>query len=52
MCGIFAILNQNNIDENVTKSFNKVKPRGPEYSYILVEQNNIFGFQLDQNPKL
>lgn len=44
MCGIFAILNQNNIDENVTKSFNKVKSRGPEYSNILVEQNNIFGF--------
>lgn len=44
MCGIFAILNQNNIDKNITKSFNKVKSRGPEYSHILVDDNKIFGF--------
>ena len=44
MCGIFAILNKNNIDKNVIKSFNKVNARGPEYSHISVENNSIFGF--------
>ena len=44
MCGIFAILNKNNIDENVIKSFEKVRARGPEYSHLNVENNSIFGF--------
>ena len=44
MCGIFAILNKNNIDENVIKSFDKVRARGPEYSHLSVENNSIFGF--------
>lgn len=44
MCGIFAILNKNNIDNSVINSFDKIKDRGPEYSHICVQNNSIFGF--------
>ena len=44
MCGIFAILNKNNITDNINLSFEKIQLRGPEFSHISVENNNIFGF--------
>ena len=48
MCGIFALLNYNNITPKILKNFDKGAPRGPEYSSITKYENNItnliFGF--------
>ena len=44
MCGIFAILNKNVIDENVLNAFEKVRNRGPEFSHIVIQNNSVFGF--------
>ena len=46
MCGIFSLLNTNNISENfINAQFEKGKNRGPEYSKLLVtSENAIFGF--------
>lgn len=43
MCGIFAILNNDVIsDENIMKSFNNIKTRGPEYSnFVRFSEYNI-----------
>ena len=44
MCGIFAILNKNCLDENIIKNFSKISNRGPEFSKIYMENNNVIGF--------
>ena len=46
MCGIFSLLNTNNISEDfINEQFEKGKNRGPEYSKLLVtSENAIFGF--------
>jgi len=48
MCGIFAILNANNNSltesSNLKKSFDKGKPRGPEFSTLNVYDNIHIGF--------
>ncbi len=46
MCGIFSLLNTNNISENfINEQFEKGKNRGPEYSKFLTTSNNVnFGF--------
>ena len=46
MCGIFSLLNTNNISENfINEQFEKGKNRGPEYSKLLVTPENAnFGF--------
>ena len=45
MCGIFSILNANNVTYNfINDEFIKGKNRGPEYSKLLQLDNNYFGF--------
>jgi len=45
MCGIFSLLNTNNIsDFFINEQFEKGKNRGPEYSKLLTCENDKFGF--------
>ena len=45
MCGIFAILNNSKINEDINTSFEKGKGRGPEFSKLDIYKNNvILGF--------
>jgi asparagine synthase (glutamine-hydrolysing) len=45
MCGIFSLLNTNNIsDFFINEQFEKGKNRGPEYSKLLTWENDKFGF--------
>jgi asparagine synthase (glutamine-hydrolysing) len=45
MCGIFALLNNNNIDkEFIVEQFNKAQHRGPENSQITIKNNILIGF--------
>jgi asparagine synthase (glutamine-hydrolysing) len=45
MCGIFSLLNTNNIsDFFINEQFEKGKNRGPEYSKLLTSENDKFGF--------
>jgi asparagine synthase (glutamine-hydrolysing) len=44
MCGIFAIINNNDITHEITNNFNKIQARGPEYTHIMVENDHTFGF--------
>lgn len=44
MCGIFALLNNNEITDEIKQSFYKGQNRGPEYSKIIALNNMILGF--------
>jgi asparagine synthase (glutamine-hydrolysing) len=45
MCGIFSLLNTNNIsDFFINEQFEKGKNRGPEYSKLLTSEHDKFGF--------
>ena len=45
MCGIWALLQQTPVlNENIIKSFNSIKNRGPDSSVIHIDQNYIVGF--------
>ena len=44
MCGIFALLNNKEITDQIMKSFMMGTNRGPEYSEIITLGNAIFGF--------
>lgn len=44
MCGIFAIINNNDITDEISNNFNKIQARGPEYTHIMVENDHTFGF--------
>ena len=44
MCGIFAIINNNDITDEITNNFNQLQARGPEYTHIMVENDHTFGF--------
>jgi len=45
MCGIFALLNSQEIDDNeIEKEFNKGKKRGPEFSKLTKIYKSIIGF--------
>ena len=44
MCGIFALLNNDNTDEDINKSFMLGVNRGPEFSHITKINNIHFGF--------
>jgi asparagine synthase (glutamine-hydrolysing) len=45
MCGIFSLLNTNNVsDFFINEQFEKGKNRGPEYSKLLTCENDKFGF--------
>ena len=44
MCGIFALLNYNEITPIIKSSFDKGAPRGPENSTLTQYGNNIMGF--------
>ena len=44
MCGIFALLNYNEITPKIIQNFSKGVNRGPENSIIQLYNNNIIGF--------
>ena len=44
MCGIFAILNQNKIDQTVKSAFELGKARGPENSKLVNYDDFIIGY--------
>ena len=44
MCGIFALINNNNSKETIEKEFKKGENRGPEFSILKEYDNVLFGF--------
>lgn len=44
MCGIFALLNNEEITEQIKEAFYKGQKRGPEYSELITMDNIILGF--------
>jgi hypothetical protein len=53
MCGIFAILNDMNLDKNIDvhAEFSKGEKRGPEFSILENNENNFFLSEFSSIPK-